>query len=51
MARAIPNARYTSNNDGLRLVCRVRKSDHGKQEALDQLGKAGGSDCRIYKCN
>ncbi len=29
----------------------VKASDHGKQEALDQLGKAGGSDCRIYKCN
>jgi hypothetical protein len=29
----------------------VRASEHGKQEALDQLGKAGGADCRVYKCN
>jgi hypothetical protein len=29
----------------------VRASEHGKQEALDQIGKAGGVDCRVYKCN
>jgi hypothetical protein len=29
----------------------VKASEHGKQEALDQLGKAGGADCRVYKCN
>jgi hypothetical protein len=29
----------------------VKASERGKQEALDQLGKAGGVDCRVYKCN
>ena len=29
----------------------VKASERGRQEALDQLGKAGGADCRVYKCN
>jgi hypothetical protein len=29
----------------------VEAIEHGKQEALDQLGKGGGMDCHVYKCN
>jgi len=29
----------------------VKASEHGKQEALDQISKSGGVDCRVYKCN
>lgn len=29
----------------------MQAADRNKQEAIDQMGKAGGVDCRVYKCN
>ena len=32
-------------------AAQLQVADRNNQEAIDQMGKAGGVDCHVYKCN